>query len=97
AGPSEKQLAYAQKLAEGAGITIADDILADTKMLTSWIDAMTKERSMSAASPKQMEWVSKLVADGAKPPKGFPNNVTSADAKAFLDKAFSSKPKKGKR
>jgi len=93
-GPSEKQIAFAQKLAEAAGVTIADVVLGDSRKLSGWIDGMSKERGASPASSKQMEWINKLVGEGAKPPKGYPDSVSGAAAKTFLDAAFGNKDKK---
>lgn len=93
-GPSEKQIAFARKLAGEAGSEIPDDVLGDSRKLTAWIDQATKARGKTPASPKQMEWIVKLVGDGAKPPKGFPDSVDMAEAKRFLDASFSKKGKK---
>ena len=90
-GPSEKQIAFAQRLAAQAGVTIADDILGDAKRLSAWIDAENEKRGKTPASEKQMEYIRKHVNDGAKPPKGYPDSVTAADAKTFLDAAFAKK------
>lgn len=92
-GPSEKQIAFAKKLAEQDKRELPDDVLADGRKLSTWIDEATKARGQTQASPKQMEWINKLVGDGAKPPKGFPDAVTASDARKFLDAAFGSKGK----
>ncbi|MBA8862723.1 DNA topoisomerase-3 [Ochrobactrum anthropi] len=92
-GASEKQITFAKKLAEQDDRELPDDVLADARKLANWIDQATKARGQTPASPKQMEWINKLVGDGAKPPKGFPDAVTASDAKKFLDSAFSSKGK----
>lgn len=92
-GPSEKQIAFAKKLAESGGLELPDDVLADSRKLADWIDQTTKARGLASASAKQMEWINKLVGDGAKPPKGYPDAVNSNDAKKFLDDAFGSKGK----
>ncbi|WP_408914482.1 DNA topoisomerase [Brucella pseudogrignonensis] len=92
-GPSEKQIAFATKLAENGGLELTADVLADGRKLANWIDQTTKARGKSPASSKQMEWINKLVGDGAKPPKGYPDAVSAIDAKKFLDGAFGSKGK----
>ncbi|TCQ74722.1 DNA topoisomerase-3 [Ochrobactrum sp. BH3] len=92
-GPSEKQIAFAKKLAISAGVDLPEDVLADGRKIADWIDQTTKARGLTSASPKQMEWINKLVGDGAKPPKGYPDSVSSSEAKKFLDAAFGSKGK----
>ena len=90
-GPSEKQVEFAKKLAAGAGVTIGDDVLTDVKKLSAWIDAEVQKKGKTPASEKQMEYIRTFVTEGAKPPKGFPDSVSAADAKTFLDTAFAKK------
>lgn len=86
AGPSEKQVEMAHKLAGSEGIP--DDVLGDRKKLSAFIGERVAQRAAAPASVKQIEWVGKFVKDGTKPPKGWPDRVTAADAKSFLDKVF---------
>ncbi len=86
--PSEKQVAFAKKLASQGRLDLPDDVLADSRRLSAWIDQVTRTRAKMAATPKQMEWIHKLVGEGAKPPKGFPDTVDAAEARKFLNAAF---------
>ncbi|MGE4409597.1 MAG: DNA topoisomerase [Sphingobium sp.] len=95
-GPSEKQLAYASKLAKESGTQVPDEVIGNSAALSKWIDASREASGKAFASPKQREWIEKLVGEGAKPPKGYPDQVRAEDAKSFLDKAFASKPRKRK-
>lgn len=93
--PSEKQIEFARKLAEANGSKLPDELLCDSRKLSDWIEQATKARAKTPATPKQMEWIHKLVNKGAKPPAGFPDSVIAATARTFLDKAFASKTTKG--
>jgi len=90
--PSEKQIEMARKLAGDEAI--ADDIFSDGKKLSNFIEERIEKRNAAPASAKQMEWVGKFVGEGTKSPKGWPDDVTAADAKSFLDKAFAASKKK---
>lgn len=83
--PSDRQVEAARSLSERLGIPLDDAILDDRAKLSTWMDAAVKRRDQSPASPKQMEWVRKLVDEGADPPKGYPDEVTASVAKKFLD------------
>lgn len=91
AGPSEKQLAYAQKLSEETGMDLPEAARLDAAALSKWIDAARSAGGKDLASPKQREWIAKLVGEGAKPPRGYPDRIGANDARAFLDKAFGKK------
>ncbi|RZS76878.1 DNA topoisomerase-3 [Phyllobacterium myrsinacearum] len=86
--PSEKQLAYAQRLAVAENLALPDAVRGEVRKLSGWIDTARKQHGLAAASDKQMEWIRKFVGDGVKPPLGYPDTVSLADAKAFLDKVF---------
>ncbi|MGK9086230.1 DNA topoisomerase III [Brucella intermedia] len=91
-GPSEKQIAFATKLARERDLELSREAMADGRKLAEWIDQAKKSRWQRRASPKQMEWITRLVGDGATPPKGFPDAMAASEAKKFLDQAFGSKP-----
>ena len=63
----------------------------DAASLSKWIDAARSAGGMDLASPKQREWIAKLVGEGAKTPRGYPDRIGASDARAFLDKAFGKK------
>lgn len=85
-GPSPAQLALAEKIATATGAALSDATRADRRKLSAFIDAN------NFASPKQREWIEKLVGENKiKAPKGFPDRIPAADAKTILDKAFSAK------
>ncbi|MGN8119179.1 DNA topoisomerase [Labrys sp. 22185] len=92
--PSEAQLNFARSIASRAGLEIPEDATRSGKALSQWIDKAKAGVSPSLASQKQLEWIKKLVGDGAKAPKGFPEAVTAGDAKAFLDQHFQKRPAK---
>ncbi len=96
AGPSDKQIAYAQKLADEAGEDLADETLKDSSALSKWIDRVRALTGKDLASPKQRELIEKLVGKGAKAPKGYPDKISAAVANSFLDKAFTKKTSKRK-
>ena len=91
AGPSDKQLAYAQKLSQETGMDLPEAARLDAVALSKWIDAARSAGGKDLASPKQREWIAKLVGEGAKPPRGYPDRIDAKDARAFLDKAFGKK------
>ncbi|WP_323034265.1 DNA topoisomerase [Pararhodobacter sp.] len=96
AGPSDKQVSYARKLAAESGEDLADETLKDSSALSKWIDRVRALAGKDLASPKQRDWIERLVGDGAKAPKGYPDKISAADAKAFLDKAFAKNTRKRK-
>ena len=87
-GPSEKQLAYAEKLAAAENTPLPNEVRHEVAKLSGWIDRVRKQHSLGPASDKQMEWIQKLVGEGSNPPRGYPDAVTVADASDFLDRAF---------
>ena len=94
-GPSEKQLAYAQRLATASKMPLPDEVRGEIGKLSEWIDGVRKQHGLAPASDKQMAWIEKLVGEGVKPPRGYPDAVTLADANAFLDLAFKNGNKRG--
>jgi DNA topoisomerase III len=86
--PGEKQLKYAQRLAEAQNIPLPGEVRGEVAKLSGWIDAARKQHGLAAATEKQTAWIQKLVGKGAEPPKGYPDAVTMADASAFLEQAF---------
>ncbi|MBF9235615.1 DNA topoisomerase [Microvirga alba] len=93
--PSDKQVEFARKIAAETGRQLSEEDLADSTTLSAWIDEAQKGKPIQLASAKQLEWIKKLVGDGAKAPKGFPDAVSASDASAFLDKHFGKKKDSG--
>ncbi|MFG1298015.1 DNA topoisomerase [Xanthobacter sp. V13C-7B] len=95
-GPSEKQLAYARKLAAETGAELPADAERDAAALSKWIDQARAGSGRDLASSKQREWIVKLVDGGAKAPRGYPDRISATDAKTFLDREFGKKASKNR-
>ena len=95
--PSEKQAAFAKRIAEENGLSLPDEVMASAKALSEWIDKAIAAAPPRPASDKQRDFIATLIEqNGLEPPKGWPDNVTSDVASAFISKngkSGKSKPK----
>lgn len=92
--PSEKQMAFAERISGAAGIPIPEDAKASAKLLSAWIDANMKKAPSPAPSEKQLAFARKLADENGI---DLPDDVeTSMKAcSAFIDKMMSGGSKKG--
>lgn len=85
--PSEKQAAFAKRIAEENGLSLPEEVMASAKALSVWIDEALAAAPPRLASDKQREFIATLIEqNGLEPPKGWPDNVTSDAASAFISK-----------
>ena len=88
--PSEKALAYAQRIATDAGIALPDEAAVNAKACSDFIDAHVSTRQ-SAPSPKALEYALQLAEQtGAKLPEEAA--VDYRVCKEFIDKAKKKRP-----
>lgn len=87
--PSPRQVEYAKKVAERIGEQPPEACWANAKELSVWLDSV-KDRSQAAivggpASPKQIEYIGKLISSGyIEAPAGWPD-IQKAQASAIID------------
>lgn len=85
--PSEKQAAFAKRIAEENGLSLPEEVMASAKALSVWIDEALAAAPPRLASDKQREFIATLIEqNGLQPPAGWPDNVTSDVASAFISK-----------
>lgn len=90
--PSERQLAYAEKLSRSLGLKLDEETRSDRDRLNKWLDKAAKTKERSPSTPGQMTLIKRMVEeDGIEPPKGYPDQVTFDTAKRFLDKNIGKK------
>jgi DNA topoisomerase I len=84
--PSEKALAFAQRLAGDSKQEIAPETLASAKLLGEWIDEAIKKSPPRMASDKQKALIASMIEkDKIDPPKKGVDKLTLQDASAFID------------
>lgn len=92
--PSEKQAAFAKRIAEENGLSLPEEVMASAKALSVWIDEALAAAPPRLASDKQREFIATLIEqNGLQPPAGWPDNVTSDVASAFISKNGKAKGK----
>ena len=92
--PSEKQAASAKRIAEENGLSLPEEVMASAKALSVWIDEALAAAPPRLASDKQREFIATLIEqNGLQPPAGWPDNVTSDVASAFISKNGKAKGK----
>ena len=92
--PSEKQAAFAKRIAEENGLSLPEEVVASAKALSVWIDEALAAAPPRLASDKQREFIATLIEqNGLQPPAGWPDNVTSDVASAFISKNGKAKGK----
>lgn len=92
--PSEKQAAFAKRIAEENGLSLPEEVMASAKALSVWIDEALAAAPPRLASDKQREFIATLIEqNGLQPPVGWPDNVTSDVASAFISKNGKAKGK----
>lgn len=94
--PSEKQLSFAQSLADATKSEIPEAAITDSKALSAWIDKVKDKAPARPPSEKQLAFAERLADE-----KGvdLPDDVTS-DMKAcsaFIDAQMGNKPSGSKR
>lgn len=98
--PSEKQIAFAKKLAQEGERELSEETLASAKALKVWIDGALAAAPPRMASDSQCQLVAKLIEEKSiEPPAGWPDSLTLEKASAFISKHMGGKGKgkKGKR
>jgi len=84
-GPSEKQLAFAQSVAERAGVALPDTVRGSARDLSAWIDATLKKAPPRPPSEKQIAFAEKLAEEaGVDLPAAVRSDATACSA--FIDK-----------
>lgn len=84
--PTEKAIAFAQKLAGDSGMDIPAEALASAHTLSAFIDEALKKQPPRPASDKQKEFVKSLVERlGIEPPDGGIETLTMKSASDFID------------
>ncbi len=84
--PSEKALAYAQKLASENTLALTPETLGSAKLLRAWIDTAIKASPPRMASEKQIALIKSLMEKSKlDAPKEGLNGLTLANASAFID------------
>jgi DNA topoisomerase-3 len=89
--PSEKQMAFAERIAEGTGKKIPDEARASSKDLSTWIDKNQKAMPARPPSEKQIAFAKKLAGERDI---DLPDDVET-DGKAcsaFIDAQMNGKP-----
>jgi DNA topoisomerase-1 len=85
--PSDKALAFAQRIATENGLTIPEDTLASSGKLSTWINDALEKVPPRKASEKQLEFIRSIVEKhSVEPPKGWPDDVTAKEASDFIDR-----------
>ncbi|WP_297813042.1 type IA DNA topoisomerase [uncultured Helicobacter sp.] len=88
--PSEKQIAYAEKLAKEQGIEIPKEIYEDSKECSALIEKLKKTKAPKPPSEKQIKLAEDLAnKNNLELPKGYKDDYQVCSA--FIDKCFKSK------
>jgi DNA topoisomerase I len=87
-GPSEKQLALAEQLAQQIGGPVPPAARKDVKALNEWIEKAKAKRRQDPATDSQLIWVRKFIEKGDDPPVVWPDAVTREAAHAYLEAQF---------
>jgi DNA topoisomerase-3 len=98
--PSEKQLAFANRLAEQIGVSIPEEAKTSSKVLSAWIDKAAQKAPPRPPSAKQMVFARKLAEENnVDLPEQVEKDIKACSA--FIDKMMkknsSSKSGSGKR
>lgn len=88
--PSEKQIAYAEKLANEQGIEIPKEVYEDCKECSAFIEKLNKTKAPTPPSEKQIKLAEDLASkNNLELPKGYKDDYKVCST--FIDKCFKSK------
>jgi DNA topoisomerase-1 len=94
--PSDKALAFAQKIAAENRLTIPDETFVSAKKLGMWIDDVLKKSPPRKASEKQISFIRSIIEkNSVEPPAGWPDSLTAKEASGFIDRNIKTSKKVG--
>lgn len=83
--PSEKQVAYAETIAQQTGLPPPTNTLSSSRDLAAWIDHARASMPPRPASDAQRAYIAVLIEQTqSQPPRGWPDALSKDEASAFI-------------